>query len=71
MYIVRLLHGLEIVHVHVATHDVIHFCSIKIDSLSISESALTTSAGEGLTLQASGISIQVSADWSYEVDALM
>ena len=47
-------------------------CSIQINSLTmpVSSSSLSTSAGEGLTLQASDISVSMTADWSYELHSL-
>ena len=45
-------------------------CSIQLDSIKIPTSSITTSAEKGLTLQASGISVEVTADWSYEFDSL-
>ena len=50
----------------------IMYCSIQINSLTmpVSSSSLSTSAGEGLTLQASDISVSMTADWSYELHSL-
>ena len=47
-------------------------CSIQVNSLTmpVSSSSLSTSAGEGLTLQASDVSVSMTADWSYEMHSL-
>ena len=52
------------------THVLCYVYSIHVDSLDIPTSSLSTSAGKGLTLQASGISVKISANWYYKLKSM-